>query len=152
MFNKIFVNAKAIVQGSTDYPTLSGTVYFKQTAKGVIVTAKIHNLPTSNKPCESKIFGFHIHSGTSCTGNSEDEFKEALSHYNPDNCKHPHHAGDLPPLFENSGFAYLSFLTNRFKVNDVIGKAIIIHSNPDDFTTDSSGNSGTKIACGIIEK
>ena len=49
--------------------------------------------------------------------------------------------GDLPPLFENNGYAYLSFLTNRFKVNDIIGKAIIIHSNPDDFTTDPSENS-----------
>jgi len=141
MFNKIFVNAKANIKGGREFPNLNGNVYLKQTSKGVIVTAEIHNLPTSNKICESRIFGFHIHEGVSCTGDKEDEFKNALGHYNPNKCKHPYHAGDLPPLFENNGYAYLSFLTNRFKVEDVIGKVIIIHSNVDDFKTDPSGNS-----------
>lgn len=59
-------------------------------------------------------------------------------------------AGDLPPLFENNGLAVSVFLTNRFSVNQIIGKTIIIHDKPDDFTTDPSGNSGTKIACGVI--
>ena len=141
MFNEIFTNARAIIKGGKIFSKINGNVYFKQTRKGVIVTARIYNLPTSSLQCESRIFGFHIHSGTSCTGDSEDEFKNALGHFNPKNCKHPHHEDDLPPLFENSGYAYLSFLTNRFRVNDIIGKAIIIHSNPDDFTTDPSGNS-----------
>ena len=38
-----------------------------------------------------------------------DEFKNALTHYNPNNCKHPNHAGDLPVLFENNGYAYMPF-------------------------------------------
>ena len=46
----------------------------------------------------------------------------------------------------------MTFLTDRFKLKDVIGKAIIIHSMPDDFTSQPSGNSGEKIACGIINK
>lgn len=141
MFNEIFTNARAIIKGGKDFSKINGNVYFQQTSKGVIVTAKIYNLPTSNRPCESRIFGFHIHSGTSCTGDSEDEFKNALGHYNSKNCKHPHHAGDLPPLFENNGYAYLSFLTNRFNVRDIIDRVVIIHSNLDDFTTDPSGNS-----------
>ena len=144
MFDKLFANAKASIKGGKDFSKINGDVYFKQTSKGVIVTAEIYNLPTSSKPCESKTFGFHIHAGTSCTGDKEDEFKNALGHYNPNKCKHPHHAGDLPPLFENNGYAYLSFLTNRFNVDDVIGKVVIIHSNPDDFTTDPSGNSRQK--------
>ena len=57
----------------------------------------------------------------------------------------------MPPLFENNGYAYLSFFTNRFEVKDVIGKVVIIHDMPDDFNTNPSGNSGTKIACGKIE-
>lgn len=145
-------NAKAIIKGGKKYPNIQGIVTFKETKQGVIVTAKINNLPHNNIKCNNKIFGFHIHKGTSCTGNAEDEFANVLTHYNPQNCKHPHHAGDLPPLFENDGYAYLSFLTNRFKVKDIIGKAIIIHEQPDDFTTDPSGNSGQKIACGIISK
>lgn len=57
----------------------------------------------------------------------------------------------MPPLFENNGYAYLSFLTNRFQIKDIVGKTVIIHDMPDDFKTDPSGNSGTKIACGIIK-
>lgn len=90
--------------------------------------------------------------GTSCTGNPIDEFADAKTHYNPQNCPHPYHAGDLPPLFENNGYSYMSVFINKFKVKDLIGKVIIIHDMPDDFTTQPSGNSGTKIACGEIKK
>ena len=46
----------------------------------------------------------------------------------------------------------MSVFLNKFKVKDVIGKVIIIHDMPDDFTTQPSGNPGTKIACGEIKK
>ena len=91
-------------------------------------------------------------SGTSCTGNSDDEFANAKAHYNPKNCPHPFHVGDLPPLIENNGYSYMSVFINKFKVKDIIGKVLIIHDMPDDFTTQPSGNSGTKIACGKIQK
>ena len=103
------------------------------------------------KECTEEIFGFHIHEGTSCTGNLEDEFADTKSHYNKESCTHPYHTGDMPPLFAtNKGYAYMSFFTNKFTLNDIIGKTIVIHSNPDDFKTQPSGNSGTKIACGVI--
>lgn len=59
---------------------------------------------------------------------------------------------NLPPLIENNGYAYMSVLTNKFKIENIIGKVIIIHDPSDDFTTQPSGNSGTKIACGKIER
>lgn len=90
--------------------------------------------------------------GTSCTGNLEDEFANAKTHYNPTNCPHPFHAGDLPPLIENNGYSYMSVLINKFKIQDIIGKVVIIHDMPDDFTSQPSGNSGKKIACGEIKK
>lgn len=62
------------------------------------------------------------------------------------------HAGDLQPLFENNGFAYYSFITNRFSIEDILVCSVIIHDNVDDFTTQPAGNSGSKIACGVIEK
>lgn len=99
---------------------------------------------------KNNIFGFHIHDGTSCTGYSSDTFSNAGSHYNPNNCPHPAHAGDLPPLFGNDGYAYMSMLTDRFTVNEIIGKVAIIHDKPDDFTTQPAGDSGNKIACGEI--
>ena len=58
----------------------------------------------------------------------------------------------MPPLFSNKGYAFMIFLTDRFKVDEIIGKTVIIHSMPDDFKTQPSGDSGMKIACGVIEK
>lgn len=117
---------------------------------GVIVRAEIINLPRGTGICNNPIFAFHIHSGNRCEGNAEDPFADAGSHYNPNNCPHPYHAGDLPPLFSANGRAISVFLTDRFTVREIIGKTVIIHSSLDDFTTQPSGNAGKKIACGVI--
>lgn len=143
--------ARAEIRGGKKYPKIRGVVNFRQTNKGVLITAKVYNLPSKNEKGKRGVFGFHIHEGTACTGNKQDEFADAKAHYNPENYTHPNHAGDLPPLFENNGYAYMNVLTNRFELKDIIGKAIIIHSMPDDFTSQPSGNSGEKIACGIIK-
>lgn len=144
--------ASASIIGSSEYPNLRGTTNFYQTESGVVVATEITGLPTSADRCESPVFGFHIHGGMSCSGNASDSFADAMTHYNPSNCSHPFHAGDLPPLFGNNGYAFMSVLTNRFSVRDIIGKTIIIHSKQDDFTTQPSGNSGKKIACGVIRR
>ena len=151
MIRKITPHSAAIakIKGNSDYPNLHGTVTFKQTSKGVLVTAEIYGLPHEDG-CNSGILAFHIHSGTSCTGNASDPFADADGHYNPNGCSHPYHAGDLPPLFGNDGYAYMSVLTDRFTVKEIIGKVVIIHSQPDDFKTQPSGDSGVKIACGKI--
>lgn len=146
------VTAKAAVMGSKDYPALHGTVTLRQMKNGVLVTAEIFGLPSKQDKCDGGVFGFHIHEGTQCSGNEKDPFADAKMHFNPNGCPHPYHAGDLPPLFGNNGYAYLSVFTNRFRVDEVIGRVIIIHSKPDDFTTQPSGNSGAKIACGKIRK
>ncbi|MBR0426851.1 MAG: superoxide dismutase family protein [Clostridia bacterium] len=57
----------------------------------------------------------------------------------------------MPPLLETNGYAYMSVLIGKLKIKDIIGKTIIIHDKPDDFTTQPSGNSGKKIACGVIK-
>lgn len=152
MFTNIFNSAKAHIKGGKKYPKIDGTVIFKETKDGVLVTAKIHGLPESSNNCVGRFFGFHIHEGNYCSGNSNDEFADSKSHLNPTNCPHPFHIGDLPPLIENSGYAYMSVLINKFKVKDILGRVVIIHDSPDDFTSQPSGNSGTKIACGKIEK
>ena len=141
--------AKATIRGSDDYPGICGEVTFKQTQKGVMVTAEIRGLPCENDG-GFNIFAFHIHSGVCCIGDAMDPFADADGHYNPTGEPHPYHAGDLPPLFGNNGYAYMSVLTDRFSVSEVIGKGVIVHSRPDDFTTQPAGNAGTKIACGKI--
>lgn len=145
-------DAVAQVSGSAAYRKLSGTVSFFQMQEGVLVRAEFTGLPGSVKKCGGAVLGFHIHEGNACTGTRQDPFADAKDHYNPDKCEHPYHAGDMPPLFSNNGYAFMTFLTDRFTVREIIGRAVIVHSNPDDFTTQPSGNSGTKIACGIIRR
>ena len=142
--------AFAVIKGNEDYSKIKGTVYFHQTQYGVAVITEVSGLPSSDEVYNRPVFGFHIHSGTECSGTNSDPFTDALSHYNPDNYSHPHHSGDMPPLFGNNGLAFSAFLTNRFSVDEILGKTVIIHSDPDDFNTQPSGNSGTKIACGKI--
>lgn len=138
MISYFFNTAKAHIKGGKKYPKIDGTVNFKETKEGVLVTAKIKGLPQSFNKCTGKFFGFHIHEGNSCTGDSKDEFSNSKSHLNPTNCPHPFHVGDLPPLIENKGYAYMSVLINKFKIKDIIGRVIIIHDSPDDFTTQPS--------------
>lgn len=140
------------LMGSSNYPDIRGTVRFFSAEKGTLIAAEANGLPTSENACESPVLGFHIHSGISCSGNETDPFADVLTHYNPNNCQHPYHAGDMPPLFSNNGYAFMIFLTDRFKIDEIIGKTVIIHSMPDDFTTQPSGNSGMKIACGIVKR
>lgn len=141
----------AIINGSSTYPSLHGIASFRQTDRGVLVSIEVGGLPQGNE-CRTGIFALHIHEGAPCTGNEDDPFADAKTHYvGSKNCPHPYHAGDLPPLFSNKGYAFMSVLTDRFSVKDIIGRTIIIHSAPDDFTTQPSGNSGVKIGCGLIE-
>lgn len=142
--------AVAKIYGSPEYPKLSGTVCFEQLEAGVLVTAEILNLPYDDLK-EFDIFAFHIHEGSHCAGNTKDPFAETGGHLNPNSVSHPLHAGDMPPLFGNRGYAFMSFFTDRFSVKDVIGRTVIIHSGVDDFTSQPSGNSGSKIACGEIK-
>ncbi len=145
-------DAVAAINGGAEYPGINGSVKFYQTSRGVLTVAEIFGLPTSTEKCGNDIFAFHIHSGATCTGNAEDEFSDAGTHYNPTDCPHPYHAGDMPPLFSAGGTAYLAFLSNRFTADEIIGKTVIIHDKPDDFTTQPSGNAGNKIACGEIAR
>lgn len=145
-------SAKAIVNGSNKYPDINGVVCFYETNGGVLLCVNVIGLPHEPGKCNHRVFGFHIHEGMSCTGNAQDPFADAKTHYNPLDCPHPQHSGDLPPLFENQGHAFMVFLTQRFTVNEVMGRTVIIHDMSDDFVTQPSGNSGNKIACGVITR
>lgn len=137
--------AAAYVSGGDAYPGLHGTVRFFQRCDSVLVVADICGLPDS----ETGFFAFHIHEGGDCQGSG---FPNTGGHYNPGDTGHPNHAGDLPPLLSANGKAYLAVVTGRFRVDDVMGRTVVIHGGPDDFTTQPAGNAGTKIACGIIRR
>ena len=137
-------SAVAHLHSGSACATIHGDVQFQQKPNGVLVTAYVTGLPDDNP---SGFFAFHIHEGNRCCGK---DFADTGSHYTPDDQEHPNHAGDLPPLLSCDGTAYLSVLTDRFCLRDVIGRTVVIHSMPDDFTTQPSGNAGKKIACGVI--
>lgn len=143
--------ARAVLRGGADNPDLVGEVAFWQTDAGVLGEAVFAGLPQGNH-CSSSIFALHIHEGTQCSG---EDFSDAKGHYNPGGCPHPYHAGDLPPILASDtsfgSIAYSVFLTSRLSVQEILGKTVILHLNPDDFTTQPAGNAGKKIACGVIE-
>ena len=143
--------AYANVRGKGEYAQIKANVYFYRLMGKVFVLVDAQGLPQKSGECGNGVFGFHIHSGDSCTGSEKDPYADAKTHYNPYNCPHPEHAGDLPPLFGNNGSAFMAFMTDRFTIEEIVGKTVIIHSNADDFTTQPSGNSGEKIACGVIK-
>lgn len=130
-------DAKAYLHGIGDYYNIGGNVSFYKWANGTIVKAEIINLPKT----DSNFFGFHVHSGK-CS------LEEG--HYNPEDVSHPLHAGDLPVLLSNNGYAYTIVFTSRFYPESVKGGSVVIHLNPDDYRTQPSGNSGQRIACGDI--
>lgn len=145
-------DARASIAGSEEYPMLRGVMNFYQNENGILIATDILGLPIQ-PPSKRGVFGLHIHEGSSCTGNEYDAFADAMMHYNPLQMPHPFHAGDLPPLFSTSrGDAFFIFFTDAFRLEDIIGRTVIIHSAPDDFTTQPSGNSGEKIACGVITR
>ncbi len=143
-------DAQSFIKGSGGYPNIKGVVFFYQLDGGVLVMAEVRGLPHGAGKCPADVFAFHIHEGSDCSGSAGDPFSGAGGHYNPGGCAHPAHAGDLPPLFGNSGYAFAAVFTDRFSVSDVAGRTVIIHAAPDDFTSQPSGNSGEKIACGKI--
>ncbi len=148
-------DAVAQIHGSDLAPEIHGTVKFLGIDDGCWVMAEIFGLPDFSEKTENTAqvgpFGFHIHEKDTCGSiHSDMPFEAAGGHWNPDGEPHGNHAGDFPLLFSNGGTAKMLFYTDRFFPRDVIGRSVVIHQSPDDYTTQPSGNSGRRIACGNI--
>jgi len=149
--------AVARITGGPLAPEIRGYVWFRDVPGGTEVCVDVEGLPAYQPARRNRApvgpFGFHIHEFGRCeVGNQQDPFQAAGGHWNPDDQPHGNHAGDFPVLFSNNGRARMCFFTNRFKVSDVIGKAVVIHENPDDYRSQPSGNSGKRLACGVIQR
>lgn len=138
--------AVAKITGDISAPNLNGTAYFYPFKDGVMVEVEVLGLP-GYKPYE--LFPIHIHDGKNCDLSKSGTFLNVQEHYNPTNTNHPYHAGDMPVLFSNNGYAYLKFYTTRFKLFDIIGKLVIIHEPIENENTTTFGR---KIGCGIIKE
>lgn len=157
--------AVATMKGSAEYPQIRGKVSFYAVQGGTFVLTQFSGLPQAMPSydadgkevpaCPNPFLGIHIHEGAACTpiGNSgAGAFADAGGHLNPLNCPHPAHLGDLPPLLVDHGNALSALVTSRFTVGQLIGHTVILHRMADDFRTQPSGDSGARIACGLIRR
>lgn len=128
-----------------------GTVTFEQRGDKVLVDAKLLGLAPGGH-------GFHIHEKGDC---SSSDGTSAGGHFNPTAKPHgnpssaEHHAGDMPalvadPLGNATLQAELAPMSVGGGATDIVGKAVIVHKDVDDFTTQPTGNSGARVACGVI--
>jgi len=156
MLNAFGNIAVARIKGGPLAPNINGIVWFYPAPYGTIVCVEVWGLPpyqpAENGKPPTGPHGFHIHEFGNCKiGKPEEPFKAAGEHWNPTNQPHGNHAGDFPVLFSNHGLARMCFFTDKFRVRDVVGKAIIIHQNPDDYRSQPSGDAGKRLACGVIK-
>lgn len=143
--------ARATIQGDMAHQNLHGTVDFFPYQQGTLVLVRMRGLPDDPDPCAPNIYAMHIHAGGDCGGDMQMPFSGAGGHYNPNDCPHPAHAGDMPPLFGNRGYAWQSYYTERFTPREVLGKTVIVHGQRDDFSTQPAGDAGSRIGCGLIQ-
>lgn len=143
--------AYARLSGSPAYPLISGNVLFYDTYKGTIVAVEINGVTNELGEMATGFYGFHVHARGPCSGTAAEPFADAGGHYNPRENPHPYHAGDLPVLLMNHGYAWMQFYTERFYPEEVIGKTAIVHAMPDDYHSQPAGDSGKRIACGEIK-
>jgi Cu-Zn family superoxide dismutase len=133
--------------------TAAGTVSFTQKGDKVTVTAKVSGLAPG-------AHGFHIHEKGDC---SAADATSAGGHFNPTGKPHgdpaapDHHAGDMPMLqADTSGNATLTADLEVIRIGggatDIVGRSVVVHKDVDDFKTQPAGNSGARVACGVITK
>jgi Cu-Zn family superoxide dismutase len=132
-----------------------GDADLQQTPGGVLIKLQIKGLPPGEH-------AFHVHA----VGKCEAPFESAGPHFNPGNHKHgimsgEGHAGDMPNLFVpqsgelsvevvNAAVSLEQGKPNSLFDND--GSSLVIHAKADDYKTDPAGNSGDRIACGVIQQ
>jgi superoxide dismutase, Cu-Zn family len=128
-----------------------GEATFEQEGSKVRLTLFVQGL----KPGQQH--GLHIHEVGDCGNQAEN----AKGHFNPFNKPHgapsgsEHHAGDLPALIANKQGrakvqADIDLITVGTGPSGIIGRSLIVHAQPDDYKSQPSGNSGDRIACGVI--
>lgn len=130
---------------------VTGNVWFTQEGDHVVVRVKASGLSPSRE------HGFHVHEKGNC---SSPDASSAGEHFNPTDKPHgppgaEHHAGDMPSLkADAAGNVTTSFDVKGVLLGtgatDLMGKALVIHDDPDDYASQPSGNSGKRVACGVI--
>src|SRR5213594_1312066 len=133
-----------------------GSAVLSEHRDGVLITVNVKGLPQG-------LHAVHVHAVGKCEGPA---FTSAGGHFNPLSKKHGlknsegPHAGDLPDMYVNKdGVGRYEVLMDNISLGSgetsifyADGSAVVVHASPDDTTTDPAGNSGDRIACGVITK
>lgn len=129
----------------------SGLVSFSQDGDKLRVSAEISGLTPGPH-------GFHVHDKGDC---SAPDATSAGGHFNPGGKAHgspeqpEHHAGDLPQLVADAaGVARFTVDSDALSIGsgaaNIVGRSVVVHAAADDFKSQPAGNSGARIACGVI--
>ena len=130
----------------------TGSVRFVQDGDRVQVSGEIRGLKPGSE------HGFHVHEKGDC---SSGDGMSAGGHFIPDGAPHgrhgagTHHVGDIPSLRANAnGVARFDFTSTTIRLGNgphsVVGRGLIVHRDPDDYTTQPTGNAGPRLACAVI--
>ena len=149
-------SAEAVLSGTQPDTTVTGTVSFNEDNGKVKMTLDI----TVPKKANQSV-AVHIHEHGSCG----DMGKDAHGHWNPTKMNHgkwgsaAFHSGDIGNVDLNAeGKGTLELETDLWSISasdstkNILNKAIIVHGGVDDFTTQPTGNAGSRIGCGVINK
>lgn len=135
--------------GPSSGSQVTGKASFRSSAEGIHLDVTVNGLTPG-------AHGFHIHEEGDC---SAPDASSARGHFNPYTKPHghpmegDHHAGDMPNLIADSkGKASLSTDLHGITIVAIMGRAVVIHADPDDYQTQPAGNSGKRIACGVIKE
>ncbi|WP_298576779.1 superoxide dismutase family protein [uncultured Luteimonas sp.] len=151
MREAVSARASATLQ-ATEGNSVAGTLEFTSVDGGVRVTGQVTGLQGGEH-------GFHVHENGDC---SAPDASSAGGHFNPASTAHgrvgqgEHHAGDSDNISANAqGVATVDTLLQGVTLGDgsgtdIVGKGVIVHADPDDYTTQPTGNAGGRLACGVI--
>ena len=133
--------------------SVSGMLTFTAVSDGVHLQGRVTGLEPGST------HGFHIHEHGDC---SAPDASSAGGHFNPTGSAHGdpvglvHHAGDMAnQVADAQGNAAVDVTIHNVSLNtgssdDVLGRSVIVHRDPDDYTSQPAGNSGSRLACGVI--
>ena len=126
-----------------------GMASINAVAQGLEISVTLSGIPDGRH-------GFHIHENGECTA---PDFTSAGGHFNPTGAQHGMesatgpHAGDMPNVIVEGGTGSLTFVNPYLSGSGFPGPngaSVVIHAGPDDYSTDPAGDSGARIACGVV--
>lgn len=147
------VSSASVNLASASGSLVSGTIEIVPMGNGVHLTGEIGGLQPGT------FHGFHIHENGDC---SAADASSAGGHFNPTGMPHgrndtpTHHAGDMDNIIANEqGVAQVDVHLDGVTLGgggprDILGRALIVHADPDDYTSQPSGSAGARVACGVI--